>query len=131
MGCSKQVCYFTFRDGVAVRVPGLGAVEWGETEKRTLVKRIRRVFDIKPEKTLALSANKYHDPGKYARIVGTTLDSIKEWQKANKDPELTKINLTDRENFPHIIRLLYQRALSADNNILLDAWALDNLKVKK
>lgn len=127
VGCKSENCYFTFRNGIAVRMPKFGVWEYSTEENKTVWKRIRRKFDLAKEgDAIALYSGDFKEPGKYARISGTTRGQLVEWQKAMRSDLLVGTDVMDGEGFPHLIRKLYQAAQSRDESILISAWALSN-----
>ena len=127
VGCASEICYFTFRDGIAVRMPKFGVWEYSDKEKKTVWKRIRRSFDLAREgDAIALHSSDFGEPGDFARISSTTRDQLATWQKAMRSDLLASTDVMDGEGFPLLIRKLHQAAQSRDENVLISAWALSN-----
>ncbi len=127
VGCATEICYFTFRDGIAVRMPKFGVWEYSSAEKKEVWKRIRRSFDLAKEgDAIVLYSRDFTEPGKYARISGTTREQLVEWQKAMRSDLLAGIDVMEADGFPQLIRKLHQAAQSRDEHVLVAAWAFAN-----
>lgn len=133
------ICYFTFRDGIAVRIRGFGdrkprqgdgPLKPGEKDCALIpgtevcdVERAVKAFDIASEdrgERQALYAPAA-DPGDFARISSTTRGHLDAYYKGKTPPYNHQ-----GEEFRIAVRRHYQDALSADRNALISAYAKAN-----
>ncbi|MFL6846598.1 MAG: hypothetical protein ACJ8ER_17165 [Allosphingosinicella sp.] len=133
--CKSRLCYFTFRDGVAVSLPEL------DSKKQKPDERALQRFDLQSDQIVVLEG-RYERPARYARIASTTVPDLVAWLRAHPedrqsltlsvaaghwlDAQLSRAEADEIWMYPEVIRAAYQIAWSSDRNMLVDAWALAN-----
>lgn len=134
-GVCTVVCYFTFRDGVAVQVPALFASNPCTGEKSPKVERAISCFEYprQPDdrlgelngESIVLRAAA-QNAGTYGRIASTTREHLSAYYKSQKPP-------VDHhgDNFPAALRFHHQAALRSDRNVLISAWTQANSSLLK